>query len=240
MWRLFRQGHGGPSWAERVLTTFLLLSFIQVHSVRAEPESGLVLEFHDQQGKPLADVVVSVRGTPVRKAPAGNIPVAVMDQVNKQFRPSVLIVQQGQRVSFPNSDNIRHHVYSFSSPKIFEIRLYANTPKEPVLFDQPGLVVLGCNIHDQMVGYIYVSDGDDTFISNGDGRIRIPDLPAASTLSVWHPRLSLNENERQTLTLQQLNTMPRTDGHIQITLSLAVAAPEQQQEGQGFGNKLRR
>ena len=88
------------------------------------------------------------------------LPVAVMDQVNKQFLPELLIVQQGQLVNFPNSDNIRHNVYSFSSAKSFQLKLYSGQPKEPIIFDTQGVVVLGCNIHDSMVGYIYVAKSE--------------------------------------------------------------------------------
>lgn len=243
MWGLFRlanrrwqaaNGECTLRLARRLLSFTTLLALVNAAPVRSAPE--LSLAFYDQQGQPLADVVVSVSGIPVTQTAP---PVAVMDQVNKQFRPSVLVVQKGQSVSFPNSDNIRHHVYSFSSPKTFEIRLYADTPKDPVLFDKPGLVVLGCNIHDQMIGYIYVADSAYTFISDKQGHITLPSLPASSTLSIWHPRLSLSESERQTMTRQELNAMPVRNGRIQITLTLAVAAAVQQEE-QSFGNKLRR
>jgi plastocyanin len=86
-----------------------------------------------------------------------------------QFSPMVIAVEQGQSVNFPNSDNIRHHVYSFSKAKRFETKLYANKPEAPVVFNQPGLVVLGCNIHDSMVGYIFVSPWQDFGVSNIHG-----------------------------------------------------------------------
>ncbi|MCD8522016.1 MAG: methylamine utilization protein [Saccharospirillaceae bacterium] len=214
----------------RILTALII-------GIPAHSETGLSLAFYDQQGKPLADVVLSAGGDSLTQTA---LPLAVMDQVNKQFRPSVLVVHKGQSVSFPNSDNIRHHVYSFSSPKPFEIRLYADTPKDPVLFDQPGVVVLGCNIHDQMIGYIYVADSAYTFISDQQGRMVLPTLPPSSTVTLWHPRLSLSESERLTLTLQDLNALPVSGGRIQITLTLAVDAAVSPQEEQGFGNKLRR
>ena len=64
----------------------------------------------------------------------------------------------GTRVEFPNNDSVSHQVYSFSPAKRFQLPLYKGEIHPPVTFDQPGLVVLGCNIHDSMVGYIYVTD----------------------------------------------------------------------------------
>ena len=81
-----------------------------------------------------------------------------MDQRGSQFVPHVLPVQAGTSVTFPNSDQIRHQVYSFSASKRFELPLYAGTSASPIRFDQPGIVVLGCNIHDWMIGYVVVLD----------------------------------------------------------------------------------
>jgi plastocyanin len=101
----------------------------------------------DQSGKPVLDAVVTLM--PVGGPPPALRPMpAVMDQVNKEFVPAVLPVVVGTPVSFPNRDNIRHHVYSFSPAKKFELPLYMGTPSAPVVFDKPGAVALGCNIHD--------------------------------------------------------------------------------------------
>ena len=83
---------------------------------------------------------------------------AVVDQVDKEFTPKVNAILVGTSVIFPNHDNVRHQVYSFSPAKRFELPLYAGVPAQPVVFDTPGVVVLGCNIHDWMVGYVYVSE----------------------------------------------------------------------------------
>jgi hypothetical protein len=114
-----------------------------------------------------------------------------MDQVQKQFLPAVLAVRSGTRVSFPNRDDIRHQVYSFSPAKRFELRLYKDTPSEPVLFDKPGLVVLGCNIHDWMVGYIYVTDDPWFAVSDEAGKLHIDDLPVGRYhVTLWHPQIT--------------------------------------------------
>lgn len=107
-------------------------------------------------GNPVADAVVAFYDG---KTPASN-PNATgkIVQKNKMFNPKVTVVQTGTSINFPNEDSFRHHVYSFSPAKKFELKLYSGVPTDPVLFNQAGLVTLGCNIHDSMVGYIYVVD----------------------------------------------------------------------------------
>ena len=90
--------------------------------------------------------------------PTAASPREVVDQIDKEFVPYVKPVRTGSFVQFPNKDHIRHHVYSFSAPSKFELPLYMGTPAQPVLFDKPGVVKLGCNIHDWMIGYVYVTD----------------------------------------------------------------------------------
>jgi plastocyanin len=121
--------------------------------------------------------------------PAGKA-TATIDQVNKHFVPRVTILRTGTAVTFPNSDKIRHQVYSFSPAKTFDLKLYAGSPKEEVLFDKPGLVILGCNIHDTMVGFVAVVDSPYFGKVPASGQVAL-DLPAGRyTLKVWHPNLA--------------------------------------------------
>lgn len=147
----------------------------------------LEAQIRDAAGTPLGDAVVSLRPL----APSSTPPPAgaVMDQRDERFVPYVLPVQRGTAVAFPNSDQIRHHVYSFSEPKRFELRLYAGTPAEPVLFDRSGTVVLGCNIHDSMIGFVRVVDTPWFAKSDATGKARI-DAPAGRFVAeLWHPRM---------------------------------------------------
>lgn len=150
--------------------------------------AALTVEIVDQSSAPLADAVVYV--TPA----SGRIPshgplTAVIDQVNRQFSPKINVVQAGTSVAFPNKDNIRHQVYSFSLPKIFELKLYSGTPSLPVVFDRPGLVIMGCNIHDQMVGFVQVVDTPWFAKSGADGIARIDGVPNEDVVvHVWHWR----------------------------------------------------
>jgi hypothetical protein len=147
-------------------------------------------KLRDASGAPLADAVVSLRpadgSAPPPKPPAA----ASMDQRDRQFAPHVLVVQRDSAVDFPNSDQIRHHVYSFSEAKRFELRLYSGVPAEPVVFDHTGTVVLGCNIHDDMVGFVRVVDTPWFAKSDEGGVARIEGVPAGRYVAeIWHPRL---------------------------------------------------
>ena len=147
-------------------------------------------------GKPLAGAVVFV-DTP--RKPAAPIRFAwgtEMAQHNIAFDPHVLIVPIGSTVTFPNKDKVRHHVYSFSKVKAFNLKLYGRDQVPTVLFDKPGIVALGCNIHDSMSGFIKVVDTPFAARSNGAGQVQIAALPAgAATVTVWHPNLRGKDNE---------------------------------------------
>lgn len=136
---------------------------------------------------PVAGAVVSLHGEalPLSDAPRS----AVIDQVRVQFAPRVSVVETGASVSFPNSDDVLHHVYSFSPAKRFELPLYSGRPASPVVFDQPGVVVLGCNIHDQMIAYVVVLDTPVHAVTGADG-VAVLEAPAGEyALQVWHERL---------------------------------------------------
>jgi plastocyanin len=142
----------------------------------------------DDAGKQVKDAVVYATNAE-RNAPAPRHPRdAVMDQQDEEFGPYVLPVQTGTTVYFPNKDNIRHHVYSLFPPKKFELMLYKGSPPAPVLFDQPGVVVLGCNIHDWMIAYIFVLETPYFAKTGEDGKAEIQNLPdGAYEIRTWHP-----------------------------------------------------
>jgi hypothetical protein len=160
-----------------------------VHAAAAE----LNAQVRDTNGQPLADaVVVAVPDGPIQLP--GKRRTEVIEQANSEFLPFVSPILVGSHVAFPNRDSWRHHVYSFSPAKRFELPLYAGTPARPVLFDVPGVVVLGCNVHDWMIAYVYVSESPYFARTGADGRAHIADLPARSyTVRVWHPRLQGDE-----------------------------------------------
>ncbi len=150
--------------------------------------SGLRASIKDQRGKFIADAVVLAVPADPRSALRARPPTDAVDQVDKQFVPYVKVVFVGAKVGFPNSDRIRHQVYSFSPAKKFELPLYGGTDAPPVVFDKPGVVVLGCNIHDWMIGYIYVSETPFFAKTGTGGTAVIDDLPPGEyTVRIWHP-----------------------------------------------------
>lgn len=127
-------------------------------------------------GAPLAGAVVVVE--PLGAQPALAAPPAAIDQVDRMFVPHVSVLPVGTAVSFPNHDRIRHQVYSFSAAKRFTLDLYSGTPSRPVVFDRPGVVALGCNIHDSMIGWVLVVATPWTATTDARGLASLEGLPA--------------------------------------------------------------
>lgn len=176
----------------------------------------------DQHGNPLPDAVLEVVSDPVQ--PGSNDQLAIVDQVEKAFVPELVIVQKGQFVDFPNSDNIRHHVYSFSPAKTFELKLYADRPKKPVLFDQHGVVVLGCNIHDSMVGYIYVAADQRVVKTGSQGMAQLPVTSDNSQISVWHAQQSQAPEHRDIYAVSALERSADRQHYI-VTVDVSPPPP---------------
>lgn len=179
--------------------------------------AGITAVIRGANGAPVQDaVVVAVPAAGDRQAAAPEAE-EVADQINNEFVPYVKPIYVGSRVRFPNKDNVRHHVYSFSPAKRFELPLYAGTPATPVLFDKPGVVVLGCNIHDWMIGYIYVSESPFYAKTGTDGNARLVDLPPGRyDVRVWHPHITGGEEAtRRTIALAVDRT---ADVIVEITL----------------------
>lgn len=165
----------------------LFAAFVAAHSCPAFAGS-IEFSVNDGKGKPVADAVVYA--VPRDGAPTSAPRKAMIDQIDKEFVGYVTPIEKGTAVSFPNHDKLRHHVYSFSEAKRFEIPLYTGTPANPVVFDKPGVVVLGCNIHDWMSAYVFVSDTPHFSTASDAGRGSIENVPAGEyDVSVWHPRL---------------------------------------------------
>ncbi len=147
----------------------------------------------DAAGRPLAGAVVFLQSPQAQAAvrPAAGVEIA---QADKRFVPEVSVVPVGTAVHFPNRDTVRHHVYSFSAAKKFEIKLYVGTPAAPVVFDQPGVAVLGCNIHDQMAAWVVVVDTPWHARTDSQGRAAWPQLPPGTyRLRTWHAGLPVGD-----------------------------------------------
>ena len=177
-----------------------LLSATLVLFLRAAPAVGAALEVGvlDRDGRPVSDVVIvaTARHGADGASPTEAPPHAVMDQVDRQFVPRVLVIRTGTPVDFPNSDNVAHQVYSFSPAKRFQLSLYRGHVYPPLIFDQAGLVVLGCNIHDDMLGYIYVTPSPYFGKTGASGTLRLEGLPGGDyQVSAWNPRFNEPEDE---------------------------------------------
>src|SRR6202166_3558982 len=178
----------------------------------------------DHKGKLVADAVVLAVPVDPRSALHARPPADAVDQVDKQFVPYVKPIFVGSTVRFPNSDKIRHQVYSFSPAKKFELPLYAGTDAQPVVFDKPGVVVLGCNIHDWMIGYIYVSETPFFAKTEAAGTATIDDMPPGEyTVRIWHP--SMEHGEETTARRVTLNADGSANLEWEVGLKPALRVP---------------
>jgi plastocyanin len=172
-----------------------LLSGQQAYAV------DVTVEVQDKKGKKLIDAVVYFENSKT----VNQIDRAAIDveQKGRQFNPLVSVVQTGTNIHFPNKDNVRHHVYSFSPAKKFELKLYSGVPANPVTFNKPGTVVIGCNIHDAMLAYIHIVDTPYFAKTDLTGVAKISNLPEGSyELKVWHYALQAeNKPMQQSITI---------------------------------------
>ncbi|MBV8800967.1 MAG: methylamine utilization protein [Alphaproteobacteria bacterium] len=153
----------------------------------------LHLAVYDSAGRPAPNAVVTL--TPLAgSASAPHLPVeAIIDQRKETFIPLVTIIRRGGHALFTNNDTTRHQVYSFSPIKQFEFEVDEGRRSEPVVFDKAGVASIGCNIHDQMIAYVYVADAPWAVLTNENGRAEAPELPTGDYRAVvWHPQLPLD------------------------------------------------
>ena len=151
----------------------------------AAPAGVVTVNVASASGAPVEDAVIVL--DPLDAKPPAAEETTSIDQINKRFVPRVSVVRTGTKITFPNSDRIRHQVYSFSKPKQFTLKLYAGSPKTSVTFDQPGLVVLGCNIHDTMVAFVGVVDSPYFAKTTNAGTATLTLPPGRYRLRAWHP-----------------------------------------------------
>lgn len=172
-------------------------------------------------------VAVPVGGGPLPAKPGTK---AVMIQEGKQFLPFVLAVQTGTTVDFPNHDSFRHQVYSFSTAKTFELKLYGSGEVGSVQFDKPGAVPVGCNIHDNMLAYVFVAPGPHFATTGAEGVAQIRGLPAGTyTVSAWHP------DQRGAGPTQQVNVS--ADGNLDVTFEVRLRNTRGQRRPGAFDEK---
>lgn len=171
-----------------MILRLLTVAATSVFYVTGAASAPVTIDVRGPDGKPIAGAVVAVEASGVAaQQPRG---VYAVEQRNIQFQPHVLIVPVGASVAFPNRDKVRHHVYSFSKPKKFDLKLYGREEARAVTFDKPGVVALGCNIHDSMSGFVFVANTPFAAQTNTAGHVVLQGVPAgAVTVRVWHPSI---------------------------------------------------
>lgn len=193
---------------------FLFVAFAITATHAAAP--ALTVTVRDAKGAPVADAVVSLHALDENLARSIQVasidPPAVIVQRDQEFLPYVTVIRVGTRVEFPNEDDIQHHIYSVSKPKRFEKPLYNPGAREAIVFDQPGIVTLGCNIHDWMVAYVVVLPTPLFGQTDAAGLTRLTAPPGRYRVEVWHPR--------QTKPQQEELTWPAGDARRSYTLTL--------------------
>jgi len=216
------------------------LSCLAVLGALAVPAEAapLTVSVVDALGAPLPDAAgyVMVRGA---RSVADPGTTAQIGQRERRFTPQITVVQTGTAVMFPNFDTVRHHVYSFSPIRKFELKLYAGTPAAPVVFDKPGTAVLGCNIHDPMSAWVHVVDTPLFATTDATGKATL-EMPAGDLrLNTWHHRLPepglpveqvrrIGNGPAQASVMLQVQRASRADGAAEHR------APVQLLDGQPF------
>lgn len=202
----------------RAFHTGLACALAALALVPCASAAGLEMRLVTVDGKGIAGTVVVLRSTNPNRPPATPAR-GVMDQVNREFVPHVLIVPVGSSVIFPNSDTVSHQVYSFSPAKKFQFPLYRGSPNPPVDFDRVGVVTIGCNIHDQMRAYVFVVDGQYYGRTSTSGTWTATDVePGDYTVQVWHPLA----REIRPIVEQRVHV---NDGAAVTALTLRMATP---------------
>jgi plastocyanin len=167
----------------------VMVAWLLAGSVGPASAGQLVVRVSDTGGHAVGDAVVTLTpATPAAAAPAAPV-TRYVDQRDETFIPYVQVVRPGDRVVFRNSDGTRHHVYSFSPAGAFEFLLRPGESSPPLTLDKPGLVAVGCNIHDHMIAYLLVASGQAQ-VTPSQGRVAFDHLPPGDyTVTVWHPQL---------------------------------------------------
>lgn len=177
--------------------------------------ASMTVTVRSSDGKPLAGAVLMAYSLDAPNHPAPAVH-ATMRQLNLAFVPDLLVIPVGSTIDFPNDDSVSHQIYSFSPAKTFQLALYRGKPYPPVRFDKPGLITIGCNIHDTMLAYIVVTDARSSGLTNTEGVWSASDLPRGKyRIDVWHPRARSAPAE-----LQRELTIGEPD-HAELTVQLS-------------------
>jgi plastocyanin len=200
--------------AAALLTSLTLLALLTPCVPLAAVAANLNVAVYTPDGHAASGIVITVHPLDAATHPAAPVR-AVMDQVDRAFKPDLLVIPVGSTVEFPNSDAVSHQIYSFSPAKRFQLPLYRGKPYPPVHFDQPGVVTLGCNIHDGMLGYLLVTDAPWYGRTDPAGGWSAEVPHGRYRVVLWHPRLREGDGE-----LARELTVGETD-HAELAVRLS-------------------
>ncbi|WP_244951695.1 methylamine utilization protein [Pseudoalteromonas luteoviolacea] len=192
-----KQGRRG-----RGLSTAVLIGLFTTLSMAAK---AVTVNVTDERGEPVSGAVVWFEGSHLSKDTQISQQLYKMGQRDRAFTPHILVVPKGAQVSFPNYDSILHHVYSFSAAQPFEFKLYRDSPQS-LTFANTGVVELGCNIHDWMLGYILVVDSTHFAITDNKGIAQVnlaKSLSQSTTVNIWHEGFA-NLDQPETIKVAKL------------------------------------
>lgn len=217
-------------WHYRIWSLFI--SFYVLGFAQNLSAEQLFVMVASKAGKPVKDAVIyAISISASGKKASGPATTTIIDQVDKEFIGFVTPVRAGTAVNFPNHDEIRHHVYSFSPAKKFEIPLYKGMPPNPVVFNKEGVVILGCNIHDWMSAYIYVIDTPHFTTTDKDGKAPLELPPGSYEVQTWHPWLGGSAKP----TSQRITVPKGKDGETSFVIELKkVWKPRRGPTASGF------
>jgi plastocyanin len=183
--------------------------------------ASVTVDVTDSGGAPAANAVVSLSPDSPPAAPASHVAEkGIIDQRHETFLPLVLVVRKGGGVTFTNNDVTTHQVYSFSTIKQFQFEIGRGEVSKPVVFETPGVAAIGCNIHDNMVAFVYVADAPFAAVTDSSGRADFSEVPeGAYRANVWHPRLRIGRQPSP-----QIVTVRGTGAKLSFTVALGAGA----------------
>jgi len=157
--------------------------------------ASVVVDVTDSSSMPAASAVVSLVPDAPPAAIASHVPEkSVIDQRHETFLPLVVVVRKGGSVTFTNNDMTTHQVYSFSPIKQFQFEIGKGQVSKPVVFDTPGAAAIGCNIHDNLVAFVYVTEARFAAVTDASGHAEFHDIPEGVYRAVvWHPQLRVGK-----------------------------------------------
>jgi plastocyanin len=139
--------------------------------------------------KPDTFVAIVYLESKTKSYPKVSESVIKIAQKGYQFSPSIMAVQTGAKVLFPNMDEEFHNVFSYSKTKRFDLGRFRREDDSPAIsFDKSGIVKIYCEIHQHMRCILLVLDTPWFSRTDARGGFKITKVPAGDyTLKAFLP-----------------------------------------------------